>query len=91
MIQVQQLQQQLEMVLHGVSVTSVYVVSHLDDSLQVLGWNINQIHVHPHQKVQCQLNIDWQSIMLRFPQSLVVSFSPCSSEGTAHKGRIENT
>jgi hypothetical protein len=29
--------------------------------------------------------------MLRFPQSLAVSFSPCSSEGTEQKGRIENT
>jgi hypothetical protein len=29
--------------------------------------------------------------LLRFPQSLAVSFSPCSSEGTAQKGRIENT
>jgi hypothetical protein len=30
-------------------------------------------------------------VVLRFPQSLAVSFSPCSSEGTAQKGRIENT
>jgi hypothetical protein len=29
--------------------------------------------------------------MLRYPQSLAVSFSPCYSEGTAQKGRIENT
>jgi hypothetical protein len=69
-------------------ITSALDIDVVDPPVSV---NVQAIHVK-------QSTIGWDHVLkgnltlvLRFPQSLAVSFSPCSSEGTAQKGRIENT